>query len=180
MIPETPPLLAKDPALMIRADTTAPIFNDVEKHARATTQVHKVARGGYSSDVGTFAFWAGCNSATTLFAGARHVGVIPDFLTVARWTLRERGHGWGNRHHPSGTASALLGNSRTRLRNRVALVASCGGRDDWMTGSSRSEVTKKAAPLAVDPRGVPAWDQGSSLWSRVFEHAGVFLLGVTR
>ena len=99
---------------MVRADTTAPVVNDEEKHARATTQVHKVARGGYSFGVGTLAFWARCNSATTLFAGARHVGVIPDFLTVARWTLRERGHGWGNSHHPSGTASALLGNSRTQ------------------------------------------------------------------
>ena len=42
----TPPLLGKDPALMIRADTTAPVFNDEEKPARATTQVHKVTRDG--------------------------------------------------------------------------------------------------------------------------------------
>ena len=60
----------------MRADTTAPVFNDEETRARATTQVHKVGRGGYSIDVGTFAFWAGCDSATTLFAGARHVGVL--------------------------------------------------------------------------------------------------------
>ena len=51
---ETPPLPAKDLALMIRADTTAPVFNDKETRARATTQVDKVARGGYSIDVGTF------------------------------------------------------------------------------------------------------------------------------
>ena len=161
---ETPLLLAEDPALMVRADTTAPVFNDEEKRARATPQVHKVARGGYRVDVGTFAFSAGCDSATTLFAGARHVGVLhllfarelrlrrkwrgafdqlpclvhapdvaamttvvvnasafaqgrqePDSLTVARWTLLDVGHGWGNSHHPSGTVSALSGNSLTAV-----------------------------------------------------------------
>ena len=66
--------LAKDPALMIRADSTAPVFNDEEKLAHATTQAHKAARDGYRFDVGTFAIWAGCDRATTLVAGARHVG----------------------------------------------------------------------------------------------------------
>jgi hypothetical protein len=44
---------------MIRADTTAPVVNDEEKLARAATQAHKAARGGYRFDVGTFAIWAG-------------------------------------------------------------------------------------------------------------------------
>jgi len=74
---ENPLLLTKDPALMVRADTTAPVFNDEEKRARATTQVHKVAREGYRFDVGGLAFWAGCDRPTTLVAGARHVGSFP-------------------------------------------------------------------------------------------------------
>jgi hypothetical protein len=74
---ETPPLLGKDPALMLRADTTAPVFNDEEKRARATTQVQKLVREGYCGDVGGSAFWAGCDRATTLVAGARHVGSFP-------------------------------------------------------------------------------------------------------
>jgi hypothetical protein len=73
---EMPPRLGKDPALILRADSTAPVFNDEEKRARATTQVHKVARESYRSDVGSLAFWARCDRATTLFAGARHVGVL--------------------------------------------------------------------------------------------------------
>jgi hypothetical protein len=73
----TPPLLGKDPALMLRADTTAPVFNDEEKRARATTQVQKLVREGYCGDVGGSAFWAGCDRATTLVAGARHVGSFP-------------------------------------------------------------------------------------------------------
>ena len=72
-----PSLLGKDPALMLRADTTAPVVNDEEKLARATTQVHKVAREGYRFDVGRFAIWAGCDRATTLVAGAQHVGTHP-------------------------------------------------------------------------------------------------------
>ena len=32
---ETPPLIGKDLALILRADTTAPVFNDEEKRARA-------------------------------------------------------------------------------------------------------------------------------------------------
>ena len=80
---ETPPLLGKDLALMIRADTTAPVVNDEEKLARATTQAHKAARDGYRFDVGTFAIWAGCDRATTLVAGAQHVGVLR--LLFARW-----------------------------------------------------------------------------------------------
>jgi hypothetical protein len=71
---ERPPLLGKDPALMLRADTTAPVFNDEEKPARGTTQVHKVARDGYRFDVGGMAFWAGCDRAITLVAGGQHVG----------------------------------------------------------------------------------------------------------
>ena len=71
---ESPPRLAKDPALMVRADITAPVFNDEEKRTRATPQVHKVARDGYRCDVGTVAFWARCDRATTLVAGARHGG----------------------------------------------------------------------------------------------------------
>jgi len=58
-----------------RANTTAPVFNDEEKRARATTQVRKVAREGYRLDVGGLALWARCYSATTLVAGARHVGM---------------------------------------------------------------------------------------------------------
>ena len=86
--PETPPLLAKDPALMIRADTTTPVVNDEEKLARATTQAHKVARDGYRFDVGTFAIWAGCDRAITLVAGAQHVGVLR--LLFARWLRLRR------------------------------------------------------------------------------------------
>ena len=71
---EPPPQPAKDPALILRADTTAPVVNDEEKRARATTQVHKVAREGYRLDVSGSAFWAGCYRATTLVARARHVG----------------------------------------------------------------------------------------------------------
>jgi hypothetical protein len=71
---ETSRLLGKHPALMLRADTTAPVVNDEEKRARATTQVHKVARESYRFDVAGSAFWAGCDRATTLVAGARHVG----------------------------------------------------------------------------------------------------------
>ena len=37
----------------------------------------------------------------------------PDPLTVARWTLRDRGHGWENSHHPRGRVSAPLGNTPT-------------------------------------------------------------------
>ena len=85
---ETAPLLAKDPALMIRADTTAPVVNDEEELARATTQAHKAARDGYRFDVGTFAIWAGCNRATTLVAGARHVRVL--HLLLARGLNRLR------------------------------------------------------------------------------------------
>ena len=32
---------------MIRADTIAPVVNDEEKFARATTQAHKGTRDGY-------------------------------------------------------------------------------------------------------------------------------------
>ena len=72
---ETPQRPAKDPAPMLRADTTAPVFNDEEKPARATAQVHKVARVRYRSDVGGSAFYAGCDRATTLIAVARHVEI---------------------------------------------------------------------------------------------------------
>ena len=64
---------ARDPALMLRTNTSASVFDDEEKRARATTQVHKVAREGYRSDAGGSAFWAGCDCTTTLVAGARHV-----------------------------------------------------------------------------------------------------------
>ena len=73
---------------MIRADTTAPFVKDEEKLARATTQAHKAARDGYRFDVGTFAIWAGCDRATTLVAGARHVGVL--HLLLARGLNRLR------------------------------------------------------------------------------------------
>ncbi len=66
--------LGNDPALMLRADTNAPVFNDEEKRARATTQVHEVARESYRFDVGGLTFWAGCDRATTLVAWVRHVG----------------------------------------------------------------------------------------------------------
>ena len=62
------------PAPMLPADTHAPVFNDEEIGARTTTQVHKLAGQGYRFDVGGLAFWAGCDRATTLVAGARHVG----------------------------------------------------------------------------------------------------------
>ncbi len=74
-----PPPLAKDPALMVRADITASVVNDEEKGARATPQVNEVARDGYRFDVGTSAFWAGCDRATTLVAGAPHVGTSDRF-----------------------------------------------------------------------------------------------------
>ena len=66
---------------MFRAETTAPVFNDEEKRARATTQVHQAAREGYRLDVGALAFWARCDRATTLVAWARHVW---DFSRAAR------------------------------------------------------------------------------------------------
>ena len=75
---------------MIRADTTASVFNDEEKRARATTQVHKVRRGGYRFDVGTFAFWAGCDNATTRLAGARYVGVLRLLLAGGLNRLRRK------------------------------------------------------------------------------------------
>ena len=86
---ETPPLLGKDPALMLRAYTTAPVFNDEEKRARATTQVHKVARDGYRLGVGTLAFWAVRDSSTTLFARARHVGVLRLLFARELWLRRK-------------------------------------------------------------------------------------------
>ena len=85
---EPPLLLAKHPALILRADTTAPVVNDEEKLARATTQAHKAARDGYRFDVGTFAMWAGCDRATTLVAGAQHVGVLSHLF--ARWLRLRR------------------------------------------------------------------------------------------
>ena len=59
---------------MIRADTTAPVVNDEEKLARATTQAHKVARDGYHVEVGAFAIWAGCDRATTWSLGLATLG----------------------------------------------------------------------------------------------------------
>ena len=44
---------------MIRADTTAPVVNDEEKLARATTQAHKAARDGYRFEVGGLQFGQG-------------------------------------------------------------------------------------------------------------------------
>jgi hypothetical protein len=72
---ESPQGPAKDPAPMLRADTTPPVFNDEEKPARATAQVHKVARVGYCSDVGGSAFSAERDTATTLIFVARHVAI---------------------------------------------------------------------------------------------------------
>ena len=80
--------LAKDLALMIRANNTAPVVKDEEKLACATTQAHKAARDGYRFDVGTFAIWAGCDRAITLVAGARHVRVL--HLLLARGLNRLR------------------------------------------------------------------------------------------
>jgi hypothetical protein len=74
-LPTLTSLLGKDSALILRADDTAPVFNDEEIRARATAQVHKVAREDDRCDVGTCAVWAGCGQAITLFAGARHVGM---------------------------------------------------------------------------------------------------------
>ncbi len=71
---ETPPLIGKDLTLILRADSTAPVFNDEEKRARATTQVQKVAREGYRFDAGGLAKSTACDRAITLVAGARHVG----------------------------------------------------------------------------------------------------------
>ena len=55
---------------------------------------------------------------------------LPAELTVAPWALRDRGHGWGNGHHPSGPVSALLGNSRTVRPTSTTLYGgfSDGGR----------------------------------------------------
>ena len=72
---DSPQPPAKSTALMLRADTPAPVFHDEEKRAPAATQVHKVARDAYRFDVGGPAFSAGCDRATTLVAGARHVGI---------------------------------------------------------------------------------------------------------
>ena len=59
---------------MLRADTIAPIFNYGEKRACVTTQVDKGARDGYRLNDAGPAFWAGGDRATTLVAGAGHVG----------------------------------------------------------------------------------------------------------
>ena len=74
---ETRSLPAKDPALMLGTDSTAPVFNDEEKRARATTQEHKVARDRYRFDEGGLAFWADCDRAITLVVGAQHAGSFP-------------------------------------------------------------------------------------------------------
>ena len=81
---ETPPLIGKDLALILRADSTAPVLNDEEKRARATTQVHKVALEGYRFDAGGLAKSTGCDRAITLVAGARHVGTSPFPRTCQR------------------------------------------------------------------------------------------------
>jgi hypothetical protein len=87
---ETSTRLGKDPALILRADSTAPVFNDEEKRARATTQVHKVAREGYRCDVGGLAFWARCDRATTLFAG---LGMLGSSAYCSRESCGFRGSG---------------------------------------------------------------------------------------
>ena len=91
----------KDPALILRADNSAPVFNDEEKRARATAQVHKVTREDYRCDVGTFAIWAGCDWATTLVGVAQHVGTsscaarnVPAESQNDRAKLRRVGAGW--------------------------------------------------------------------------------------
>ena len=76
-----PVLRQKHPALVLAADATAPVVNDEEKIARLTTQAHKTARDGYRFDIGTLAIWAGCDRATTLVAGVRHVRVLHRLLT---------------------------------------------------------------------------------------------------
>ena len=81
---ETPPLIGKDLALILRADSTAPVLNDEEKRARATTQVHKVALEGYRFDAGGLAKSTGCDRAITLVAGARHAGTSPFPRTCQR------------------------------------------------------------------------------------------------
>ena len=113
---ETPPRLGRDLALILRADSTAPVFNDEEKRARATTQVHKVARDGDRFDVGGLAFWAGCDRATTLVAGARHVGTssarnVPAQPQTIRANLRGVGAGLLGRSRGKRSLWSTLGRS---------------------------------------------------------------------
>ena len=145
---EPSPPLFKGSALVLRAHTTAPVFDDGEIRARATTQVHKVAREGYRVDVGGAAFWAGCNRATTLVAGAgaRHIGTppfaarnVPANKQTIRAKLRAVGAGcqaevlgsdpfrqpWGNRVAPGD--SGTCGSSRRGSGYRATERATTGG-----------------------------------------------------
>jgi len=117
--------LGKDPALMLGADTTAPIFNGEEIRARHTTQVHKVAGKGYRFDVGGLAFWAGCDRATTLVAGARHGGPhrfaarnVPAEPQTIRAKLRASGRVVRPKSWEAIPFVSLGGLPRSRLGNR--------------------------------------------------------------
>ena len=86
----------------------------------------------------------------TAFAQGRQE---PDPLTVARWTRRNRGHGWGNSHHPLGTVSALLGNSRTqRACGKSAGAEAMRSRRHCHVSAER--LTLRCVPVATsDSRG---------------------------
>ena len=155
---ETPPLLAKDPAPMIRADTTAPVFNDEEKRARATTQAHKAARDGYRFDVGTFAIWAGCDRATTLVAGARHVGVLRLLLARGLNRLRRKWRDVVDQlrvvlvHAPDVSArTAIVPDSRVLARERQIV----GG----VLPTRRTGRTRHGGKSSFPARNVPAEPQ---------------------
>ena len=111
---ETPQRPAKDPAPMLRADTTAPVFNDEEKPARATAQVHKVARVGYCSDVGGSAFPAECDRATTVIYVARHVRIHRSGTERASRAANDSRQVWD-------VASRMRGRSRVKRSLSSAL-----------------------------------------------------------
>lgn len=61
----------KSAALKLWAEAAAPVLNDGEKRARATTQVDEVARERDRSDVGDSALWA-VRDRATLITWVRH------------------------------------------------------------------------------------------------------------
>ena len=70
-----PSATSEDPALILRADTIAPVFNDEEKRAGAAAQVHKLAREGYRFDVGGWHFGQGVTGRPPWSLGLGMLGV---------------------------------------------------------------------------------------------------------
>ena len=157
---ETAPLLAKDPALMIRADTTAPVVNDEEELARATTQAHKAARDGYRFDVGTFAIWAGCDRATTLVAGARHVRVLHLLLARGLNRLRRKWPDMADQlgvvfvHAPDVSARTAIVPRHPFARLGTAYRRRCSAHTQDRAESSWWEVIVSARNMPAEPQAI--------------------------